>query len=99
MNNTVNRPIKQEDLQVGDEVITRGLDLNYMEILRVPKKQKKTYKHWNTGIPTIYDCWSKGKCKRMNGSIFDNNSAWDKEVCFDFEHKTIWLVKRIGINK
>ena len=36
----VNRAIKIEDLQVGDEVIVRGVDLNYMEIVRLPKQKQ-----------------------------------------------------------
>ena len=40
---SVNRSIKLKDLQVGDEVIVRGVDLNYMIIHRLPKLVSKTY--------------------------------------------------------
>ena len=90
MDNTVNRPIKKEDLQVGDEVIVRGVDLNYMQIVRPPKqKQYKDYK----GNP--YTAWTSAVCNRIN-SKFDKK--WDTDdkdnVRFDFEYKSIWLVKR-----
>jgi hypothetical protein len=91
----VNRAIKIEDLQVGDEVIVRGVDLNYMEIVRLPKQ--KQYKNWE-GNP--YMGWTSAVCNRTN-SVFDKK--WDTDdkdnVRFDFEHKSIWLVKRQGINK
>ena len=45
MDKEVNRPIKMEDLQVGDEVIVRGLDLNYMQIVK-PPVQKTTFRLW-----------------------------------------------------
>ena len=48
-NKEVNRPIKMEDLEVGDEVIVRGVDLNYMQIVRKPKQ--KQYKDYNWPHP------------------------------------------------
>ena len=91
----VNRAIKIEDLQVGDEVIVRGVDLNYMEIVRLPKQ--KQYKDYH-GNP--YMGYTSAMCNRIN-SVFDKK--WDTidldNVRFDFEHKSIWLVKRQGINK
>lgn len=91
----VNRAIKIEDLQVGDEVIVRGVDLNYMEIVRLPKQ--KQYNNWE-GNP--YIGWTSAVCNRTN-SVFDKK--WDTDdkdnVRFDFQHKSIWLVKRQGINK
>lgn len=93
----VNKVISQEQLQVGDEVIVRGQDLNYMEIIRPPKQKQKQYKIGNQ--VNNYTVWASSKCKRMNGTMFMNNSKWDKDVHFDFTDKSIWLVKRIGINK
>jgi hypothetical protein len=85
---TVNKVVKLEDLQVGDEVIVRGVDLNYMIIHRLPKVVNKSYN---------YTQWSSAKCTRDN-SIWGNGEA-KKDVYFDFSHKSMWLVKRIGINK
>lgn len=97
MENKVNKLIKIEELQIGDEVIVRGLDLNYMKIIRPPKQQQKQYKIGNQ--VNNYTVWASSKCKRMNGSIFSNQPQFDKEVYFDFAGKSIWLVKRAGINK
>ncbi len=89
MDNTVNRPIKMEDLQVGDEVIVRGVDLNYMQIVRPPKQ--KQYKDFQ-GAP--YMAWTASVCNRIN-SKFGQRHADDKEnVRFEFYSKSIWLVKR-----
>ena len=85
-----NRLIKTDDLQVGDEVIVRGLDLNYMKIIRVPKKSQKT----NSWTKQTYTAYTSSKCKRMNHEKFDLPHNDDKEVYFDFTYKTIWLVKR-----
>lgn len=85
----VNRAIKMEDLQVGDEVIVRGVDLNYMQIVR-PQKQKQS-KDWNGQPCTV---WASSVCNRIN-SKFGKKFADDKDnVRFDFEWKSIWLVKR-----
>ena len=89
MDNEVNRPIKMEDLQVGDEVIVRGVDLNYMQIVRPPKQ--KQYKDYQ-GNP--YTGYTSAVCNRIN-SKFGKQFADDKEkVRFDFDYKSIWLVKR-----
>ena len=88
----VNKVISIDQLQKGDEVIVRGLDLNYMKIIRPPRQQQKQYTIGHQ--VNHYTAWSASKCKRMNGSIFSNQPEWDKEVYFDFEHKSIWLVKR-----
>jgi len=85
-----NRLIKIDDLQIGDEVIVRGLDLNYMKIIRVPKKCQKT----NPWTKNTYTSYTSSKCKRMNREKFDLQYNVDKEVYFDFTHKTIWLIKR-----
>lgn len=89
-----NRPIKIDELQIGDEVIVRGLDLNYMKIIRPPKSEIKTYQPWQSTTKQTFIHWKSAKCKRMNGTIFENTPKNDKEVYFDFEYKTIWLVKR-----
>jgi hypothetical protein len=90
MENRVNRAIKIEDLQVGDEVIVRGVDLNYMQIVRPPRQ--KQYKDYQ-GNP--YTKYTSAVCNRIN-SKFGNkwNSADKQNVRFDFEWKSIWLVKR-----
>jgi len=93
---TVNRPIKLKDLQVGDEVIVRGVDLNYMIIHRLPKLVSKTYTYTD-GTVHNYNEWSTAKCTRDN-SIWGNGER-KKDVYFHFPHKCMWLVKRIGINK
>jgi hypothetical protein len=91
---SVNKAINIEDLQVGDEVIVRGIDLNYMVIVRPPKQ--KQYKNIH-GAP--YTAWITAVCNRIN-SKFGKRFADDKEnVRFDFYYKSIWLVKRLGINK
>jgi hypothetical protein len=86
----MNRAIKIEDLQVGDEVIVRGVDLNYMKIVRPPKQ--KQYKDWHGNS---YMGWTSAVCNRIN-SKFD--SKWNRDdktnVRFDFGYKSIWLVKR-----
>ena len=87
---TVNRSIKIGNLQVGDEVIVRGIDLNYMILLKVPK-QVKVGAH-------NYIQWSNSKCTRDNSIWYGSNEP-KKDVYFDFAHKSIWLVKRIDINK
>jgi len=88
-NKKVNMPIKMEDLQVGDEVIVRGLDLNYMQIVRPPKQKQS--KDWQ-GNPCMV--WTSAVCNRIN-SKFGVKYADDKEkVRFDFYYKSIWLVKR-----
>ncbi len=91
MNNTeVNRPIKMEDLKVGDEVIVRGLDLNYMQIVRPPKQKQS--KDWN-GNPCMV--WTSAVCNRINSKFGDTHRNDDKQkVRFDFVWKSIWLVKR-----
>ena len=89
----INKVITINQLQEGDEVIVRGLDLNYMKVIRPPKQQSKIYTGFSGNV-TNYQTWTAGKCKRMNGTIFSNKPQWDKEVYFDFEHKSIWLVKR-----
>ena len=89
IDSNVNRPIKIEDLQVGDEVIVRGVDLNYMQIVRPPKQ--KQYKNIH-GAP--YTAWITAVCNRIN-SKFRKRFHDDKEnVRFDFYYKSIWLVKR-----
>ena len=95
----VNKPVKMENLQVGDEVIVRGIDLNYMIVNRLPKKVKKTYTynfHGRGNVTNTYDTWTKAKCTR-------DHTIWGykevKDVYFDFCSKDIWLVKRVGINK
>ena len=88
-NKKVNMPIKMEDLQVGDEVIVRGVDLNYMQVVRKPKQ--KQYKHYDG---STYMGWTASVCNRIN-SKFGQRHADDKEnVRFDFDYKSIWLVKR-----
>ena len=88
-NKEVNRPIKMKDLEVGDEVIVRGIDLNYMQVVRPPKQ--KQYKHYDG---TTYWGWTASVCNRIN-SKFGQRHADDKEnVRFDFDYKSIWLVKR-----
>ena len=89
MDKEVNRPIKMEDLQVGDEVIVRGMDLNYMQIVRPPVQRQRT--DYN-GKP--YMTFTSAVCNRIN-SKFGQSFADDKqEVRFDFYYKSIWLVKR-----
>lgn len=95
----VNKPVNITDLQVGDEVIVRGVDLNYMIVNRLPKKVKKTYTfnfHSQGTVTNTYDTWTKAKCTRDH-TIWGHKEV--KDVYFDFEHKSIWLVKRVGINK
>ncbi len=91
MNNTeVNRPIQMEDLQVGDEVIVRGLDLNYMQIVRPPKQKQS--KDWH-GNPCMV--WTSAVCNRLNSKFGKGYNRDDKhKIRFDFEWKSIWLVKR-----
>ena len=91
MNNSVNRPIKMHDLQVGDEVIVRGMDLNYMQIVRPPKQRaSKDYQ----GNPCTV--WTSAVCNRLNHTKFGKgyNNDDKQNVSFDFEWKSIWLVKR-----
>ena len=94
---TINRPIKIKDLQLGDEVIVRGVDLNYMILNRLPKLVSKTL---TRGDGTIhkYNVWSNAKCTRDNSIWYGSNEP-KKDVYFDFAQKCMWLVKRIGINK
>ena len=91
MDNTVNRPIENKDLQVGDEVIVRGVDLNYMQIVRPPKQKQS--KDWQGNPCTV---WTSAVCNRINSKF---GKKWDTEdkdnVRFDFEYKSIWLVKRV----
>jgi len=90
MDNTVNRPINMQDLQVGDEVIVRGLDLNYMQIVRPPKQ--RTSKDYQGNPCTV---WTSAVCNRLNSKFEHKYNMDDKEnVRFDFEWKSIWLVKR-----
>ena len=93
----VNKPIKIHELQVGDEVIVRGQDLNYVMVIRPPREVTKTYTVQNS--VNTYKEWTSCKCLRMNGTVFQNNPKWDKEVYLNFYYKSIWLVKRVGINK
>tara|TARA_R100000541_G_C1889722_1_gene83406 strand:+ start:461 stop:748 length:288 start_codon:yes stop_codon:yes gene_type:complete len=93
---TVNKVVKLKDLQVGDEVIVRGVDLNYMIIHRLPKLVNKSYKY-SDGTVHNYTEWSNAKCTRDN-SIWGNGER-KKDVYFDFSNKSMWLVKRIEINK
>ena len=88
----INNLIEIEDLQIGDEVIVRGIDLNYMKILRLPRKTTATYSVGNHNHAYTY--WSASKCKRMNNEKLKCNRSDDKDVYFDFSHKTVWLVKR-----
>ena len=90
MNNNVNRAIEMEDLQVGDEVIVRGIDLNYMQIVRPPKQ--KQYKDFQ-GAP--YMAFTSAVCNRINSKFTNEYYGDDKQkVRFDFHYKSIWLVKR-----
>jgi len=93
---TVNKVVKLKDLQIGDEVIVRGVDLNYMKVLRLPKKVNRSYKY-SDGTVHNYTQWSNAKCTRDN-SIWGNGEG-KKDVYFDFSNKSMWLVKRIEINK
>jgi len=86
--------IKIEDLQIGDEVIVRGLDLNYLKILRLPKQKTRTYTNHLTGITTNYNYMSTCKCERMNYEKLENKYQDDKIIYFNFSYKAIWLVKR-----
>tara|TARA_Y100000385_G_scaffold286383_1_gene348288 strand:+ start:774 stop:1073 length:300 start_codon:yes stop_codon:yes gene_type:complete len=96
----VNKPVKIGSLQVGDEVIVRGIDLNYMIVNRLPKKVKRSYTYsplnGQGNVTNTYETWTKSKCTR-------DHTVWGykevKDVYFDFSHKDIWLVKRVGINK
>jgi hypothetical protein len=97
----VNKPVNIADLQVGDEVIVRGLDLNYMIVNKCPKKVWKTYTYkfhgqGNHPVTRKYERWTRAKCTR-DSTIWGHKEVTD--VYFDFEHKSIWLVKRLGINK
>lgn len=94
---TVNRPIKLKDLQVGDEVIVRGVDLNYMILTRLPKLVSKTLTY-SDGTIHKYNEWSNAKCIRDN-MVWPDHGTIKKDVYFDFARKCMWLVKRIGINK
>ena len=94
---TINRPIKIKDLQLGDEVIVRGVDLNYMILNRLPKLVSKTLT-LRDGTIHKYNVWSKAKCTRDN-MVWPDYGTIKKDVYFDFTHKCMWLVKRIGINK
>jgi hypothetical protein len=86
----VNRSINIEDLQVGDEVIVRGLDLNYMQIIRPP--MPKQYKDYRGNLCTGY---TSAVCNRINSKFGESSNRYDKDnVRFDFEYKSIWLVKR-----
>jgi len=92
--NNVNRLIEMKDLLEGDEVIVRGVDLNYMQIVR-PPKQKQVKRYDGTMIPG----WSASICNRLNTTKFHPNSTSPytdnkPNVRFDFEYKAIWLVKR-----
>lgn len=87
----INNLIEIEDLKIGDEVIVRGIDLNYMKILRLPKK--KTYPG-SGPYSGSYTYWSASKCKRMNNEKLKCNRSDDKDVYFDFSYKKVWLVKR-----
>jgi len=79
-----------EDLQVGDEVIVRGMDLNYMQIIRPPVQRQR--KHYN-GKP--YMAFTSAVCNRINSKFGNEHYSDDKqEVRFDFHYKSIWLVKR-----
>jgi hypothetical protein len=78
-----------EDLQVGDEVIVRGVDLNYMQIVRPPKQ--KQYKDYQ-GNP--YTGYTSAVCNRINSKFGDKFSDDKEKVRFDFTWKSIWLVKR-----
>ena len=89
MNNNVNRAIKMEDLQVGDEVIVRGIDLNYMQIVRPPKQ--KQYKDFQ-GAP--YMAFTSAVCNRINSKFGQRFADNKQNVRFDFDYKSIWLVKR-----
>jgi hypothetical protein len=93
---TVNKPIEIKDLQIGDEVIVRGVDLNYMILNRLPKLLNKSYTY-SDGTVHNYTEWSRAKCTRDN-TIWGRGER-KKDVYFDFTHKSMWLVKRIGINK
>lgn len=86
----VNRPIKMEDLQVGDEVIVRGVDLNYMQIVR-PPVQKQVIDNW-TKKPVMR--FSSAVCNRINSKFGSKFSDDKQKVRFDFVWKSIWLVKR-----
>ena len=88
-NKEVNRPIKMEDLQVGDEVIVRGIDLNYMQIVRPPKQ--KQYKDFQ-GAP--YMAFTSAVCNRINSKFGQRFADNKQNVRFDFCYKSIWLVKR-----
>lgn len=92
---SVNKAINIDDLREGDEVIVRGIDLNYMVIVRPPRSKKITNQDGNS-----YTTWSRAVCDRKNGTIFGNWKDDDRDkVSFDFQYKSIWLVKRVGINK
>lgn len=90
----VNKAIIMDDLREGDEVIVRGLDLNYMVIVRPPRKKKVTRENGS-----IYDTWSRAVCDRKNSTVFGKWKDDRDKVSFDFQYKSIWLVKRLGINK
>ena len=90
MDKEVNRPIKMEDLQVGDEVIVRGVDLNYMQIVKPPvQRQRVDYNG------KAYMAFTSAVCNRINSKFLSKGYLDDKQkVRFDFEWKSIWLVKR-----
>jgi hypothetical protein len=88
----INNLIEIKDLQIGDEVIVRGIDLNYMKMLRLPKPKT----HNSHGY--TYDYWGSAKCKRMNNEKLNCDRSEDSEVYFDFSYKKAWLVKRSNEN-
>ncbi len=90
MDKEVNRPIKMEDLQVGDEVIVRGLDLNYMQIVKPPVQRQRVDYNGKS-----YMAFTSAVCNRINTKFGNKHYSCDKQkVRFDFDYKSIWLVKR-----
>ena len=82
-----NQRVELKDLQLEDEVIVGGSgDINYFKILREPQKRTNVHVHNRAGYKAIK--------VELNHAPLGRDARWDKIKYYDFNYKTIWLVKR-----
>jgi hypothetical protein len=101
----MNRLIKLEELQEGDEIIISAYsNLKYLKVLKTPTISK-TKKNWKTGIPLFsavrcsirqdkYENPHETKTFKKKYVFEQDISKHNHKINIDLEYRDIYLVKR-----
>lgn len=106
----MNRLVKVEELEIGDEIIISGhSNLKYMKVLKKPSISK-TKKNWRTNLPqfTAVRCSIRQdmvqstyhKDHFYKDYIFEQDiTKHNHKISIDLENRDIYLVKREEVKK